>query len=127
MGDRIAIVERMEQMKIFNGVDLQRMVQRFQAQQEFFKAAGEGEFVLPPLKSIHDTWLEVLGITNNMLWIPREELGCYVMYIEAVELILACKAAGRVSPEVWQEIEEGFLSNKRTEEVLMFKGLRDVL
>ena len=127
LDNRIAIVERMEQMKIFNGVDLQRMVQRFQAQQEFLKAAGEGEFVLPPLKSIHDTWLEVLGITNNMLWIPREELGCYVMYIEAVELIFACKAVGRVSPEVWQEIEEGFLSDRRTEEVLTFKGLRDVL
>ena len=127
LDNRIAVVERMKQMKIFNGVDLQRMVQRFQAQQEFLKAAGEGEFVLPPLKSIHDTWLEVLGITNNMLWVPREELGCYVMYIEAVELIFACKAVGRVSTEVWQEIEEGFLSNRRTEEVLMFKELRDVL
>ena len=127
LDNRIAIVERMEQMKIFNGVDLQRMVQRFQAQQEFLKAAGEGEFVLPPLKSIHDTWLEVLGITSNMLWIPREELGSYVMYIEAVELIFACKAVGRVSPEVWQEIEEGFLSDRRTEEILIFKELRDVL
>ena len=128
LDNRIAIVERMEQMKIFNGVDLQRMVQRFQAQQEFLKAAGEGEFVLPPLKSIHDTWLEVLGITKDMLWIPREELGSYVMYIEAVELILACKAAARrVSPEVWQEIEDGLLRDERTQEVLTFKRLRDVL
>ena len=127
LDNRIAVVERMEQMKIFNGVDLHPMIQRFQAQQKYIKAAGEGEFVLPPLKSIHDTWLEVLGITNKMLWIPREELGCYVMYIEAVELIFACKATGRVSPEVWQEIEEGFLSNRRTEEVLTFKDLRDLL
>ena len=115
-------------MKIFNGVDLQRIVQRFKAQREFIKAADEGESVKPPRESIHDTWLSVLGITKDMLDIPHEELGSYVMYIEAVELILACKAAARrVSPEVWQEIEEGFLSDRRTEEVLTFKGLRDVL
>ena len=80
LDNRIAVVERMEQMKIFNGVDLQRIVQQFKAQQEFLKAAGEGEFVLPPLKSIHDTWLEVLGITFGMLRIsPRGvRLLCHV-------------------------------------------------
>ena len=127
LDNQIAIVERMEQMKIFNGVDLQRMVQRFKAQREFIKAADEGESVKPPRESIHDTWLSVLGITKDMLEIPGEELGCYVMYVETVELIFACKAAGRVSPEIWQEIEEGFLSGRRTEEVLTFKSLRDVL
>ena len=127
LDDRIAIVERMEQMRIFNGVDLQRMVQRFQAQQEFLKAADEGESVKPPRESIHDTWLSVLGITNDMLRIPHEELSCYVSYVEAVELILACKAAGRVSPEVWQEIEDGLLRDERTQEVLTFQRLRDVL
>ncbi|MXV83682.1 hypothetical protein F4Z98_09970, partial [Candidatus Poribacteria bacterium] len=35
LDNRIAVVERMEQMKIFNGVDLQCMVQRFKAQREF--------------------------------------------------------------------------------------------
>ena len=109
LDDRIAVVERMEQMKIFNGVDLQRIVQRFKAQREFIKAADEGESVKPPTKSIHDTWLSVLGITNDMLRISSEELGYYVTYVETVELIFACKAAGRVSPEVWQEIEEGLL------------------
>ena len=127
LDNRIAIVERIEQMKIFNGVDLQRMVQRFKAQREFVAAANEGESVKPPTESIHGTWLSVLGITNDMLNIPHEELGCYVMYFDAVELIFQCKAAGRVSPEVWQEIEVGFLSNRRTEEVLIFKSLRDVL
>lgn len=118
----------MEQMKIFNGVDLQRMVQRFKAQREFIKAADEGESVKPPRKSIHDTWLEVVGITDDMLKISREELDAYVMYIQTMELIFACKAAARhVSPKVWQEIKEGFLSHRRAEEVLTFKSLRDVL
>ena len=127
LDNRIAVVERMEQMKIFNGVDLQRMVQRFKAQQEFIKAADEGESVKPPTESIHDTWLSVLGITNDMLKIPREELDAYVMYIQTVEFIFACKAAARrVSPEVWQEIEEGLLSDRRTQEFLIFKMLRDL-
>ena len=127
LDNRIAVVERMEQMKIFNGVDLQRMVQRFKTQREFVTAADEGESVKPPTESIHDTWLSVLGITNDMLNISHEELGSYVMYTEVMELIFACKASGRVSPEVWREIEEGFLSDRRTEEVLTFKSLRDVL
>ena len=46
-----------------------------------------------------------------MLAIPREELEAYVKYIKAVELIVSCKkAAGRVSPEVWQKIEDRFLT-----------------
>ena len=109
LDNRIAVVERMEQMKIFNGVDLQRMVQRFKAQREFIKPADEGESGQRPTESIHGTWLSVLGITHDMFKIPREALEAYVMYVEAVELIVACKeAAGRVSPEVWQQIEDRF-------------------
>ena len=130
LDNRIAVVERMEQMKIFNGVDLQRMVQRFKAQREFIKAADEGESVKRPTESIHDTWLSVLGITNDMLKIPLEELYAYVAYIETVELIFACKAAARrVSSEVWQEIEGDFLmtlNDTRISEAFIFKMLRDL-
>ena len=125
--ERIVIVERMDQMKFFNGVDLQRMVQRFNEQQEFIKAAAEGKSVQPRAESIHNTWLSVLGITDEMLAIPNEELEAYVMYVEAVELIVACKeAAGHVSLEVWQQIEDGLLKDERTQEVLMFKMIRDL-
>lgn len=129
LDNRIVVVERMEQMKIFNGVDLQRMIQRFKAQQEFIKAADEGKSVKLPKESIHDTGLSVLGITKDMLKIPPEELNAYVLYIEAVELIFACKAAGRVSPEVWQEIEGDFLmtfNDRRISEAFIFKMLRDL-
>ena len=131
LDNRIAVVERMEQMKILNGVDLQRMIQRFKAQQEFIKAADEGESVKPPKESIHDTWLSILGITKDMLKIPPEELNAYVLYIETVELIFACKAAARrVSPEVWQEIEGDFLrtlNDRRVTEAYIEKILRDYL
>ena len=129
LDNRIVFVERMEQMQIFNGVDLQRIIQRFKAQQEFIKAADEGESVKPPKGSIHDTGLSVLGITKDMLEIPPEELNAYVLYIEAVELIFACKAAGHVSPEVWQEIEGDFLrtlNDRRISEAFIFKMLRDL-
>lgn len=107
LDDRIAVVERMEQIKIFNCVDLQRMIQRFKTQREFIKEANERESVKAPKESIHDTWLAVLGITSDMLAISRKELDDYVVYLEAVKLIFACKeAAGRVSPKVWQKIEE---------------------
>ena len=101
----------MEQMKILKGVDLQRMVQRFNAQREYIEAVGTGKSVEPPVESIHDTWLSVLGITDEMLAISREEMGNYIQYLRAVELIVACQeAAGRVSPKVWQEIEDRLLA-----------------
>ena len=108
---KITLVKRMKEMKIFKQVNLQRMVQRLNKQREIIKAAAEGQSVDPPAKSIHDTWLSVLDITDEMLAIPREALGSYVMYIEALELIIACKeAAGRVSPDTWQQIEDRFFT-----------------
>ena len=101
----------MKETKIFEGVDLQRMVQRFSEEQEFIKAAGEGKSVKPPAESIHDTWLAVLGITDDMLAISDEELKSCFQYLRGVELIVACKeGAGRVSPEVWQKIEAKLLT-----------------
>ena len=109
--EQITFVNDMENVKFFKDVDLQRMVQRFDEQREFIKAAAEGKSVEPPAESIHNTWLSVLGITDEMLAIPRETVKSYVMYLEAVELIVACKeAAGRVSPEVWQQIEDRFFT-----------------
>ena len=107
LSKRIKIVKRMKKVKIFRGMDLDRMVQRFNEEREFIKVAGDGKSVKPPAESIHDTWLTVLGITDNMLEISDEELeNCY-RYLRAVDLIVACKeAAGRVSPEAWQEIED---------------------
>ena len=64
---RIVIVKRMEQMEIFTGIDLQQMVRRFSRKQEFIKAAWATGSVEPPGESIHDTWLSVLDITDEML------------------------------------------------------------
>ena len=109
--ERITLVKRMEQMKIFKGVDLQRMVRRFNEQRKFIRTAGRGESIEPPVESIHDTWLSVLGITSDMLAISHEEMRNYFQYFRVVELIVACKeAAGRVSPDVWQRIEDRFLT-----------------
>ncbi len=109
--ERIALVERIEQMKIFKGVDLQQMGTRFNEQRKFIQAAAARKDVEPPAKSIHDTWLSVLDITDEMLHISPEELDAYLQYLRAVDLIVACKkAAGRVSPKVWQKIEEKLLT-----------------
>ena len=111
LSERIKVVERIEQAKIFKGMDLQRMVRRFNAQREFIKVAEKGESVEPPAESIHDTWLSVLGITEEMLAISDKEIRNCFQYLRAVELIVACKeAAGRVSPTVWQKIEDRFLT-----------------
>ena len=104
------------------------MIQRFNEERKFIKAVGKRESVEPPAESIHDTWLSVLGITNDMLAISDEELASCIRYLRAADIIVACKeAAGRVSPEVWQEIEDGLLRDERTQEVLTFQRLRDVL
>ena len=109
--DRITFVRRMGQEKIFKRVNLQRIVRRFNAQRKFIKADGNGELVNPPEESIHDTWLSVLRITDDMLAISHEDLENYVRYLRAVDLIIDCKeAAGRVSPEVWEGIEKRFLT-----------------
>lgn len=66
----------------------------------------------PPKKFIHDTWLAVLGITNDMLAIPLEDLDAYAVYLDVMELIFACKEAADecISPDVWQGIEDRFLN-----------------
>ncbi|MDE0016217.1 MAG: hypothetical protein OXU51_08530 [Candidatus Poribacteria bacterium] len=108
---RIRYVKHIEEMKIFKGVDLQRVVQRFSAQRKYIKAVREGKPIEPPAESIHDTWLSVLGITSEMLTISYEELESFSEYLHAVDLIVACKeAAGRVSRDKWQEIEDRFLT-----------------
>ena len=109
--ERVTLIERMEQMKLFKGVDLQRMVWRFNEQQKFIKAVREEKSFKTPEESIHDTWLSVLGITNDMLAISCEEMENYVQYFRAMQFILDCKkAAGHVSPEVWQEVEDQLLT-----------------
>ena len=112
LSTRMKTVKRIKETRILKQVNLQRIVDRFNSQREFIKAAGKGETVEPPAASIHETWLAVLGITNDMLALSDEELeNCY-RYLRAVELIIACKeAAGRVSPEVWQKIEEKLLTS----------------
>jgi hypothetical protein len=112
LSKRIKVAMCIKETKIFEGVDLQRMVQRFNEEREFIKATGEGKSVKPPAESIHDTWLSVLQITNDMIAISEEELENCQRYLRAVELIVACKeAAGRVSPKVWQKIEEKLLAS----------------
>ena len=108
---RVKLVERMEKMKIFKEVDFKRLVDRFKAQREFIRAVSEGKTVKAPEESIHDTWLSVLGITDEMLAISYEEMDDYIQYLRSVDLIVACKeAAGRVSPKVWQRIEDQLLN-----------------
>ncbi len=46
-----------------------------------------------------------------MLAIPREDMESFLQYLRAVQFIVECKeAAGRVSPEVWQKIEDQLLT-----------------
>lgn len=115
LNQRIKCVKRIKEARIFKDVDLQRMVQRFNAQRDFIKVAMKGESVEPPPESIHDTWLSVFGIADKGI-ASDEEVRNYIQYFRAVNLIFACKkAAGRVSPEVWQKIEQQLLT-WRTEE-----------
>ena len=111
LDNRISFVERMEQSHIFKGVDLQRMVQRFEAQREFIQAVRKGKSASVPEEPIHSTWLSVLHITNDILAISREDMENYLQHLRAVELIFLCKgAAGRVTPQVWEQIEDRLLT-----------------
>ena len=108
---RITLVQLIEQARIFKGVDLHRLIQRLDEQQQFIKAAGQGESVKPPEESIHDTWLSILEITDDMLAIPCEEMKSYLRYLRAVDLIIKCKeVAEHVTPNAWKGIENRLLS-----------------
>ena len=108
---RITLLQIIEQMKIFVGVDLQRMVRRFNEQRKFINAAKEGKPVRPLEESIHATWLSVLHITDDMLSISRQEIENYIRYLRDVQLIIECKeAAGRVTPHVWRDIEDRLMA-----------------
>ena len=110
LNERITIIERMEKKKIFEEVNLQLIIQRLSEQREFIKGTRERKSVKPPEKSIYATWISVLGITDNMLAISREEIRSIVQYFGALRLILDCRqAAGRVSPDVWHRIEDRLL------------------
>ena len=110
LAEWIKFVRRIKDAKIFKGVDLDRMIQRFYDERKFIKTAREKVPVEPPSVSIHDTWLSVLGVTDDMLDISNEELESCLQYLRAVEFIIACKEEARcVSPKVWQEIENRLL------------------
>ena len=111
LGEGIKLIESLEQLRVFKGVNLQRLVRQFNEKRKFIDASREGKFDKPPEGSIHDTWISVLGITDDMLAISHEEMESYIQYLRAVELIVACKeAAGRVTPEVWKQIENQLLT-----------------
>ena len=107
LSERITLTKRMEQARIFRRVNLQRIIRRFNQERKFINAARKGQSIKPPEKSIYDTWLSVLCINDNMLAISREEAENYIQYLRSVDLIVACKeAAGRVTPEIWQQIKD---------------------
>ena len=111
LGEGIKLIENLERSEIFKGVDLQRMVRQFNEKQKFINASREGKFDKPPKGPIHDTWISVLGITNDMLAISHEEMESYIQYLRAVDLIVECKeAAVRVTPEIWKQIEDRLLT-----------------
>jgi DNA polymerase III epsilon subunit-like protein len=100
----------MDDAKIFKEVDLQQVILRINEQREFIKAVREGKSVNPPEKPIHDTWISVLGITDDMLAISPQEMQSYVRYLRAMKLIFEGKKVARdVSPDIWQEIEDRLL------------------
>lgn len=107
---RTTIVQRLEKMGIFTGIDFQTMVNRFSQQQEEIKAARQGNTQAVASKSIHETWIAVYGLTDDLLTLSNEELGELAKYFQAVGLLIECKdAAVRVSPSVWEGIEDRML------------------
>ena len=107
---RISFIEYMDDAKIFKEVNLQQVLLRINEQRKFIKAVREGKSVNPPGKSIHDTWVSVLGITDDMLAISPQEIQSYIRYLRAMRLIFECKKVARhVTPDIWQEIEDRLL------------------
>ena len=111
LGERIQLVGRIEEAKVFKGVDLQRIVQRFSEQRAFVNAVRKGEPIEAPKESMHDTWLSVLGITDDMLAISHKEIENYVRYLRAMKLTFQCREAAEcVSPKAWKKVSSRLLN-----------------
>ncbi len=108
---RITLVEQMDELEIFKGIDFQRMIQVLNEHREFINAARKGESNKPLEESIHDAWISVLGITDDLLAITSQEMTNYDQYLYTVELIAACKeVTSHVTPEIWKQIENQLLT-----------------
>ena len=107
---RILFIEYMDDAKIFKEVNLQQVLLRINEQQKFVKTVREGKSVNPPEESIYDTWVSVLGITDDMLAISPQEMQSYICYLRSMKLIFECKKVARDVPlDVWEEIEDRLL------------------
>ena len=107
---RISFIEYMDDAKIFKEMDLQRVLLRINEQRKFIEAVREGKSVNPPEESIHDTWISVLEITDDMLAISTQEMLNYIRYLRAMKLIYDCKKVARdVAPDMWLKIEDRLL------------------
>lgn len=113
---RINLVERIQQENLFRNIDLQLIVQRFRSQQKLIKDAREKKTVKPIGASIHNTWLSVLQITDDMLTISCKEIQGYIHFLRAIQLIFACeRAATSVSPDVLTKCIERLLTREMGE------------
>ena len=107
---RISFIEYMDDAKIFKEMDLQRVLLRINEQRKFIEAVREGKSVNPPEESIHDTWISVLEITDDMLAISTQEMLNYIRYLRAMKLIYDCQKVARdVAPDMWLKIEDRLL------------------
>ena len=103
--------KELERIKIFNKVNfavlttnlekLKKQIpdvqQDLQVHRDFFKL-------------IHQTWLQAFNLEPELLNLSKEEANALKNYFYANHLILRCKqSAVRVSPKIWEEIEDKML------------------
>ena len=103
-------------MKIFNSVDLQPIIDKYNEHIDYIGATKKRQQVNPPDDSKHKNWISILRITEDMLAMPIDELESLARYLRVVHLIVMCKeASGRVSPPVWKEIENQLIAQNAEE------------
>jgi phage terminase Nu1 subunit (DNA packaging protein) len=109
--DSIALANELKRFKIFNDVSFTSVISRLETLRAKFPGIYQPLEVPEGLfQSILKAWLEAFNLSPDLVNLSEEEAKAISNYSYANWLIVNCKqAATRVSPEIWEGIEERIL------------------
>jgi hypothetical protein len=97
-------------INIFRSVDLSQLIIELETLKPDTSSDGQTLGRQTFIKKVRQLWLNALQLDSDIVTLSEEEVTVLAEYLCAAELMIRCKeAAVRISPQVWQGIEERIL------------------